>query len=420
MGSRAKLWLPGLTLITLVACKGGASEDDAGDELGDTQATGDASDTGETGGPDPALCQSTSVPVLDGPGAQTLELVAAREDIPGLAEQPTTRGQILGALAAFDGRLHLGYGDYSDNTGPIPMHAYDPGQAAFVDLGVLPTEEVLWFRPGLGTLYSPAVDPDGHQEDGGVYRLDCGTSQWQVGTPIPGAVHVYDVARQGSTIYVGTGSLTNAPALLMASEDHGQSWTELLRRESPADRFSRFYFVGATEQLLFVSGRDHPSPSTSFAWIREGDGAFEALAEPPDNSLVPITLGEDLVIANFVGSPGRGSYLSSYRVEGLSFVSDNPWPTLADESSDLVNWTHQGGEDGQPARLIVLMEDLDGGVSVQRSGDIGPEGPSWEELATLEPLADDRFVSMALLFNDLYLGTQTGSLYVLRELEQPA
>ncbi len=144
------------------------------------------------------------------------------------------------------GRVHLGYGDYNDNTGPIAMSAWDPLEAAFVDYGILPTEEVLWFRPGVGTLYSPAADPDGHQESGGIYRLDCGSEAWHVGTPIPGAVHVYDVARAGRLrdLHVGTGSLTGAPALLMASQDHGESWTEVLRRESDFqalnDRFSRF------------------------------------------------------------------------------------------------------------------------------------------------------------------------------------
>ena len=40
--------------------------------------------------------------------------------------------------------------------------------------------------------------------------------------------------------------------------------------------------------------------------------------------------------------------------------------------------------------------------------------------ATIEPLEGDDFVSMALLANDLYLGTRKGSLYALRELQEPA
>ena len=75
---------------------------------------------------------------------------------------------------------------------------------------------------------------------------------------------------------------------------------------------------------------------------------------------------------------------------------------------------------GEPQRLLVLMRAADGRTSVVRSADLlaGPE--SWETLAELEPLDGERFVSMALLLNTLYLGTNEGSLYALEQLEQPA
>ena len=406
MASHSRWLLLGHLFLLTPAC-GGDDSSDAADSSSDTGGDEASAE------PDPSLCSTITVPVLEGPGAQVLELVAAREAIPGLAEQPSTHGQILGTLFAFDGRVHLGYGDYSDNTGPIAMSAWDPLEAAFVDYGILPTEELLWFRPGVGTLYSPAADPDGHQESGGIYRLDCGSEAWHVGTPIPGAVHVYDVARQGDTIYVGTGSLTGAPALLMASQDHGESWTEVLRRESAADRFSRFYFVGATPEQLFVSGQDSPAPGTAFAWLRQGAGEFTPLLDPPAGLLVPIVLGDAMVIAAFSGNPGRGSYSSSYRIEGTSFVADAPWPQLAGSDAELVVWS----PDAEPERLLVLMRGADGRSSVQRTGDLA----TFQELVSLDPLeAGDEFVSMALLRNDLHLGTRLGSLYRLRELDLPA
>ncbi len=350
----------------------------------------------------------------EGPGAQKMELVASREMIPGIADQNTPHGHILGTLFAFDGRLHLGYGDYSANTGPIAMYAWDPLESSFVDLGSLPTEEILWFRPGPGGLYSPAIDPDTHQGIGGIYRLECGADKWTVGTAIDGAVHVYDVAAQGNRIYAGTGSLTGKPALLMASDDFGKSWTEVLRRESAADEFSRFYFVGATPELLFVSGKH------DFAALRHGGNEFEILADPPAGLLVPIVLGEAMVIAAFSLNPGRGSYGSSYRISGSVFVDDTPWPKLAGENAKLVAW----GPDADPERLLVMMAASDGSIiSIQRTDDLSEGAMAWQELATfapLDPQGSDAFVSMALLHNDLYLGTRKGSLYALRELEQPA
>ncbi|MCX4247898.1 beta propeller repeat protein [Paraliomyxa miuraensis] len=398
-------------MVGLALACGGAGED----------GTGGESDSEDVPIPDMERCAPISIPTGPGPGAQQLERVATRNEIPGLAQQPTAHGRILGTVFAFDGRLHLGYGDYTDNTGPIAMTAWDPGQQAFVSLGTLPTEEVLWFRSGHGTLYSPAVDPDGHEESGGVYRLDCGQSSWQVMPPIEGAVHVYDVAVQGEAIYATTGSLNGRPALLLESHDHGEHWTEILRRESAPDRFSRFYFVGATEQLLFVSGREHPDPGEPLAWLRrERDrGSLEPLADPPDGALVPIVLRDAMVIAAFSSNPGRGSHQGTYRIEGQAFVPDQPWP--AGDGLELVAWAPQLDADGGPERLLVLMRATDGTTGVYRTAALAGDATSWEHVAELEALPDgDQFVSMALLLGDLYLGTRAGSLHALRELDAPA
>jgi hypothetical protein len=388
---RSRALALGWVLVHAAAC---ANEGHAGDDETSTDA------------PDPALCRSITEPAATDP--QPLELLAERSAIPGLATQPTARGQVLGTLFAFDGRVHLGYGDYSDNTGPIAAVAWDGELQDFVELGILPTEEVLWFRAAAAELYSPAIDPDGHEESGGIYRLPCGAQQWQVGAPIPGAVHVYDIATQGESLYAGTGSLSGAPALLMRSEDRGESWTEVLRRESAVDRYSRFYFLGATPTQLFVAGRDYPAPGVGFAWLRREQGEFEALANPPDDSLVPIVLGETMVIAAFTGNPGRSSYVASYRIEGTSFVADAPWPVLADGTSELVAWAPDG------ETLLVLLAAADGSMSVQRSADLSLGASGWEPVASLDPLANDELVSMALLRGDLYLGSHAGSLYVLR------
>ena len=410
-----------LALLALIACgdpaaMSASASESQGTSGGDSAAETEAAETeaaSETDTGDmPIECAPITVPVVDAPGERRFELVATRSMIPGLAEQPTSRGQILGSLFAFDGRLHLGYGDYSDNTGPIAMHAWDPSEGTFVDLGVLPTEEVLWFRAAAGKLYTPAIDPDTHLGIGGIYRLDCGAEGWKVGTPIDGAVHVYDVAIQGDTIYAGTGSVTGAPALLMASTDFGESWTEVHRRESAADEFSRFYFVGATPTRMFVSG------SHDFASLRDdaGDGEFHVLSDPPPGSLVPVVLGEAMVIAAFTGNPGRSNHLASYRVEGPDFIVDSPWPALADESAKLITWT----ADADPERLLVLMGTADGSASLHRTDDLSKGATAWEELTTIDPLEGDDIVSMALLNNDLYLGTRGGSLYALREIQEPA
>ena len=159
---------------------------------------------------------------------------------------------------------------------------------------------------------------------------------------------------------------------------------------------------------MFVAGHDYPAPGVAFAWLRRDQGEFEALADPPDSSLVPIVLGDTMVIAAFMGNPGRSSYVASYHIEGTSFVSDSPWPVLSDGTSELVAWAPDG------ETLLVLLAAADGSMSVQRSADLSLGASGWESVAELDALTNDEFVSMALLRGDLYFGSKMGSLYVLR------
>ena len=370
---------------------------------------------------EPGECAPVTVPVEDGAGAQELGRVATRDQIPGLADQPTAHGQVLSDLAAFDGRLHLGYGDYDQNTGPITAPVWDPVALEFLIYGVLPTEEARGMFLANGALFMPAIDPDGHQEDGGIYRLDCALARWAIETPIAGAVHVYDLSVQGDTIYAGTGSLGDAPALVMATADGGRSWTEVLRHESPPGGFSRFLYSGATPDLLFVAGREFGTGDAYFAFARRGAGDFEPLAAPPTGALAAVVLGDALRIVEFSSAPGFGSYRETYRVGADALEVDPPWPEL-DAGSELVAWTHQGAEAHGRERLLALMADASGGLSVHASEDLdaGPEG--FVELARLEAgaLDGELVASMALLGNDLYFGTRAGSLWTLRELELPA
>lgn len=398
----------GSMLALVLAC--GEQPADEGGETG--METG--SEESETGTGEAPACEPVEVPVLDGPGAQLLELVATRDQIPGLADQPTTHGQALASLQAFDGRLHMGYGDYDENTGPIAMYAWDQALGSFLEFGVLPGEEVRDFIVAHGVVYGPALDHDGHQADGGVYRLDCGAQAWKDETPIEGAVHVYGLSYQGDTLYAGTGSVTGQPARVMASDDLGASWTEVLRRESPADAFSRFYTTAANSQLLYVGGRELPAGGPYFAWVRQADGEFEPVANPPTGALRGVTLADDLVLVERTGAPGFGSYLNSYRVEGTQVVPTDPWP---DAAGELLNWVMLPATEDLPERMLILMVEDDGSVGVYRSESLLAEG--WELLASLDAPEGDSYASLALLNNDLYLGTRAGSLWALRELEMP-
>ncbi len=398
-----------------LGCGGSQPAPDVGMATDTGMATdaGTATDSGmATDGLPPPECAPVVIPVLNEPGERSFEPLATRAEIPGLADQPTATGQILRSLAAFDGRLHLGYGDYSQNTGPIPMFAFEPASAQFIELGILSTEQVTGLVHDGTHLYASAVDPVGHQAEGGAFRLPCGDSGWLEGAAISGAVHVYGTTVFEERIYVGTGSLEGQPARLMSSADAGASWDEEFRQESPAGRFTRFYYLGGKGTQFFVSGHSQPAPVESFAWVRES-GTFVSVSGVPDTGyLAPVVFADRMVVAHTNGDTGAGRHLGTFALEADILVPTSPFPTVG----SLAAWSISPGLDPTPSWLWVLMVDAET-TSLHRSGDF----ESWEEVATVPAApAGDRYTSMAILLNDAYLGTAAGTLMVLGDLDRPA
>ena len=453
----------------------------------------------------PTGCAPITIPVNDQKwGRQTHELLFRRDQIPGLNlqeqqgkqinnekdEEKKERRFILKALTAFDGRLHMGYGDENLNTGPIPMHAYDPllngGGGEWVYLGTIPTEEIRSFRLGSNgqTLYTPELD--GHGDDRrttvGVYHLTCGSNAgWSMlGNPINQSAHNYELAVvQGRNkddgqdrILVGTGARDNQPAFVMASDNAGKTWEEFFRLD-PSDLtlppnytehvILRVHTIGVTHhgQRIFVSARDKKT-HLFFAYIYDQTNnttlttttTTTAIAtatpfQPITNLnitlrndsdrppyLIPVILQDEMILIARTYAPPMGHYLGSYRLVGTELVpADSVWPMVPNtidgfvtrkrklrrpgrslRMTSVVYWT----PDVDANRLLVLLQNEKTGVAgVYRLSSLQPN-PDWEQALLLARLPEnDRYVSMALLQNDLYLGTWRGQLYVVREFYQP-
>lgn len=81
---------------------------------------------------------------------------------PDAVAQPTARGKVLRELHAFrfDGvRIYTGFGDYGENTGPIPITPWSVGNQRWENEGSQNTEEVDNFQEINGALFSPSIDP---------------------------------------------------------------------------------------------------------------------------------------------------------------------------------------------------------------------------------------------------------------------
>ena len=382
-----------LALVVSACASGGGSTPSPID------ATADAPGAGvDTGAPDAA-----------GPtaGPRRFETVARLADLPGIRDQPTERGRQIGALVGHAGRLFIGYGDYSANTGPIPVLSFDPVAASFDASRTVATEEILRLAALDGALYIADIDPRGHEALGSVFRLVAFGEDWQKMTPIPEAVHVFDVAAFDGRLWAGSATVYGTTARVASSADGGQTWRDELTRPSPAGAFTRFTHLGPVGGELFTAGWVSTDPSERFAYVLRG-GQWRPLAGVPDHGyLVPVSLPDVALIFAFDGDPGKGgTHFASYTLLGETLSPTEP---LRDDLR-AVQW--QADPDGR----VWLLARNDAGDAVLASTATG-----WERIADLPPIAPDAFSAIARLDNTVYLGTLGGDLHAVAGLyEAPA
>ncbi|MFT7623334.1 MAG: hypothetical protein ACI9WU_002517, partial [Myxococcota bacterium] len=285
-----------LVLLLLAAC----TEDGGLDS--DAVAGPDVPDT-----PD-ITTSDTRVPDL--PAWDTgLVLLSTADDLPGLSGQATTRGVRIGTLKAFEGRLYVGYGDYSNNTGPIAVLSYDPIDREFAASEPVTSEEVLQFHAHAGDLFTPDIDPTGHQAEGSAFKLGS-DGQWSALTPIDGAVHTYTLVTFEDRLWASTASITNGVARLASTSDASTSdlveWQDEHVTTSPEGTFTRYTHLGVAGGALFASGFIKGAPNQPFAYRYDGAEWATVGDLPTSGSMVPINVGGAFVIANFNGDVGKG------------------------------------------------------------------------------------------------------------------
>jgi hypothetical protein len=340
-------------------------------------------------------------------GAREFSLLFDAADIPGLSAQPTEEGKRVGALFPYGGELHLGYGDYNANTGPIEMVAFDPGRHEWVTHGMVTTEDIQSFAVLDGRLFTANVDPTGHEATGSVFRLQPRCGQWEAMTAIPGSVHNYGLAVFEDRLLVTTGSLGGAAALVAATADGGKTWTTELSVDSSADdAYVRILHAGATAERLVVTGRHYGGPGGAFGHVYEEGSWVELQGLPSHDQFTPIAFSDRLVLAAFNGDVGRGGrHVGGFTIDGAMVEAVEAFPA----GHELVNWSIT------PERYLWLLTENDGTYEILLSEDF----EEWTSVADLSDLAGAEPTTLAFVGNAIYVGTSVGSLYVLDEVFVP-
>lgn len=176
---------------------------------------------------------------------------------PGAAAQTTSVGRIINTLVGFEGMLYAGYGDYSDNTGPIAILGLDPATGLFTDYARANSEAIYNYRQIRGRLIAPAIDRKSNSEPGDyIERGDDGV--WRNRDVGGLTTHAYDiVSLQGNDLWLA--GAFDTKATLWRSTNDGADWSIALQdtaRSGGADDFSRFYFAGVLAGRLYLQARD--------------------------------------------------------------------------------------------------------------------------------------------------------------------
>jgi hypothetical protein len=137
----------------------------------------------------------------------------------------------INELCLFNNKLYIGHGDYGVNTGPTDVIYYDFGTKTWNKEFTVDDEAIVLYRIIDNKLFIPGVDAcekENEWDFGNYYELtDTG---WKKYRAVPSAVHVFDIAKVDSSIYLATGevigndSLYIAPGAVMVSRDSGESF----------------------------------------------------------------------------------------------------------------------------------------------------------------------------------------------------
>ena len=134
------------------------------------------------------------------------------------------RARCVWDMAVYDGKLYVGTGDYSSNTGPVDIWSYDLSARAWSNSGSVEDEEISRFCFISGALVAPGIDPQESWELGNYYRLT--DSEWEKVRNIPNGVHTFDMVEYDGLIFAGLGvEAGNSP--IVCSDDGGKSFFEV-------------------------------------------------------------------------------------------------------------------------------------------------------------------------------------------------
>ncbi len=339
------------------------------------------------------------VTVTEQPGSPTLHILDAEHPqaatlVGRPSESQPEIGRAISCLRAFRGRIYAGFGDWTDNTGPIPVVAYDPDMGALTSGPTLKTEAIDEMRVIGDALYVPEVDHTGwfwfysdiHVFDG---------REW-ASIRLRRAVHVFDVAEFKGRVYVAyqyNPANSSEGYHRIAVFENGRLIDPAVFEKTRGGRLWRMVACG--DWLYVFTHRQTAYRSNGSKW----------------RPWTPPILGPDVTMRSESDGTNaiviRGS-LQFSRPDGLRFTETSAFRIDADGAGQLLD----------PFRMPVDVKRSRGKFYVlDRVSPTANRILSSEDLVhwktELQFQSDSSPTSMELLHGDYYIGLQNGELWRL-------
>lgn len=317
---------------------------------------------------------------------------------PQASTETTERAKNMETLAAWNGKIYAGYGDWDANTGPMSVTPFDPatGKFAATPEYVASTEAVEIFKVLNDKLYAVHVDPRGSANPAySVASNATGVPVWTDAIGKLGLTHTYGLTQgnSASEMFISgqldEGSATNEVAKVFRTTDGGATWTESLSAPSRGG-YNRMMFIGKLGTKIYaqrLSTADFNSTDPqSQAWVFDGSRWASAT---PIRAYMPYR-AEEFAGTIVTQSTNRGGALLSYDGRTTTAVRSN-----------LMDYTI--GADGYLYALNYEYKSEGVAMLVARTKDL----VTWENI-TYAPWGSQ---SIAYLNNVLYVGTNDSKLY---------
>ena len=166
-------------------------------------------------------------------------------------------------MLVYDGRLFVGTGDATVNTGPTPLRVMKLDDDTWTEPLVVDDESISAIRVLDGTVVIPGHDATEAWTHGNMYVRE--PDGWVKHRSVPGAIHVIDVMAFDGAWYAVTGSRlpavegdtgaragTVAVGTVVRSDDRGKTWNVVCRTPGVTGRTMRLVSLGAVDGKLLA------------------------------------------------------------------------------------------------------------------------------------------------------------------------